>query len=66
MSAPLRIRINRLVLHGVDPRDRVAIGEAVRAEIARVFGQRGPDVPSPHSRIGREVARAVKKEIPGK
>jgi len=65
MNAPLRIRIDRLVLHGVDPRDRDAIGEAVRAELSRMFG--GGEVPNEampaHSRdvssISRQIAQAT-------
>lgn len=66
MTAPLRIRINRLVLHGFDPRDRHAIGDAVRAELARMFaggeGTQGEKT-LPHSRdvarIGADIARAT-------
>ena len=36
MSRPIRIRIGQLVLHGFDPRDRHAIGDAVRAELTRL------------------------------
>ncbi|MDQ3279911.1 MAG: hypothetical protein M3Q69_00695 [Acidobacteriota bacterium] len=43
---PLRIHIEELVLHGVDPRDRHAIGDAVQQEIRTALAEqpmRAPD-----------------------
>jgi hypothetical protein len=38
------IEIDELVLHGFPPGDRYRIGEAVQAELARIFAERGlPD-----------------------
>jgi len=33
----IRVRIEELVLHGFDPRDRRAIGDAVRDELGRLL-----------------------------
>ena len=35
----VELHIEQLVLHGFDPRDRRAIGEAVQRELARLFAQ---------------------------
>ena len=35
------IEIDELVLHGFPPGERYRIGEAVQAELARIFGERG-------------------------
>ena len=37
MNRPIRLRIDQLVLHGFDPRDRHAIGDAVRDELTRLL-----------------------------
>lgn len=34
---PVRLHIEQLVLHGFDPRDRHAIADAIRAEVAAVL-----------------------------
>jgi hypothetical protein len=34
---PVNVRIDELVLHGFDPRDRLAIGAAVERELARLM-----------------------------
>jgi hypothetical protein len=36
------VRIDELVLHGFDPRDRLAIGAAVERELARLLAAEGP------------------------
>ena len=36
----VRVHIERLVVTGVDVRDRAALGAAVEAEIARLFAER--------------------------
>jgi hypothetical protein len=35
------LHIDELVLHGVDPHDRWAIGDAVQRELVRLLGERG-------------------------
>jgi hypothetical protein len=40
----VRVRIDELVLHGFDPRDRLAIGSAVEAELARLLA--GAEAPA--------------------
>jgi len=37
----IEIEIDELVLHGFPPGDRYRIGEAVQAEMARIFVERG-------------------------
>jgi len=39
--AEIRLHVEEIVLHGVDPADRHAIGDAVRAELARLLAERG-------------------------
>jgi hypothetical protein len=39
--ADLHLHVEEIVLHGVDPADRHAIGDAVRAELARLLAERG-------------------------
>jgi hypothetical protein len=39
MSAHLELQIDRLVLHGFAPGDRLQIGEAVQQELTRLFAQ---------------------------
>jgi hypothetical protein len=41
MSRAIRVRIAEVVLHGFDPRDRHAIGDALRAELAEMLAARG-------------------------
>lgn len=38
---PIRVHINELVLHGFDPLDRYAIGDAVRNELSETLGESG-------------------------
>jgi len=37
----VEVRVGRLVLHGVAPGDRRAVGEAVERELARIAGEGG-------------------------
>jgi len=37
----IRVHIDRIVLIGVDPRDREALGAAVEGEMTRLFTERG-------------------------
>jgi hypothetical protein len=76
----IRLRIDELVLHGFDPRDRHAIGDAVRAELAAVLAERqvsqsasvraidGGEVHTSSVRetkpIGHAVANAVRGGLP--
>lgn len=50
----IEVYIEELVLHGFDPKDRYAIGEAVQRELSRLFAEQGL-----HSSLsqGREIAR---------
>jgi hypothetical protein len=41
---PIRIHIQELVLHGVDPRDRHAIGDAVQNELRDALASRQLDL----------------------
>ncbi|MBX9580613.1 MAG: hypothetical protein K2X87_09925 [Gemmataceae bacterium] len=41
MTPRVEVDIGELVLHGFDPRDRHAIGDAVQRELARLFAERG-------------------------
>ena len=47
------LHIEQLVLHGFDPRDRHAIGDALRAELAALFNdsQSLPSQSTSHDRI---------------
>ena len=38
---PIRVHIDELVLHGFDPLDRYAIGDAVRNELTEALGDGG-------------------------
>jgi hypothetical protein len=49
---PIRIHIQELVLHGVDPRDRHAIGDAVQNELREALAAQQLDV-----RDGRAIDR---------
>jgi hypothetical protein len=40
------VHIDELVLHGFDPRDRLAIGDAVHAELTRLFAEPGVTGPT--------------------
>ena len=39
--AEIHLHVEEIVLHGVDAADRHAIGDAVRAELARLLSERG-------------------------
>ena len=52
------LRIEELVLDGVDPADGEAVAQAVEQEAARGLRERGLPV-SPAQALGLEVARAV-------
>jgi hypothetical protein len=71
-EAPLEVEIDELTLHGFDPRDGGAIGEAVRGEIAEALSGWRPArqgagsaaidagaVRVPASAAPRQVGRAV-------
>lgn len=76
----IRLHIEELVLHGFDPRDRHAIGDAVRAELAAVLAEHpisksaavrvvdGGEVHAGSVReakpIGHAVANAVRGGLP--
>lgn len=75
----IRVRIEELVLHGFDPRDRRAIAEAVREELGRLLAVQAL-TPSTHNFIdagevpidsirsrttGASVAAAVHRGITG-
>jgi hypothetical protein len=48
------IEIDELVLHGFPAADRYRIGDAVQAELARIFAERGlPDMAMQNVTIGR-------------
>jgi hypothetical protein len=80
VSAPrIRVEIGELVLHGFDPRDRRAIGDAVAAELTRALEAqpfasrpRSADrldagsigaVPRPPQAIGAAIARTVHERL---
>jgi hypothetical protein len=46
----IELEIDELVLHGVAPKDRASVGDAVRRELARLLGEHG--VPHPLQRGG--------------
>jgi len=76
----IRLRIEELVLHGFDPRDRYAIEDVVRAELATVLADhhltksaavRVVDGGEVHARsvretktIGHAVANAIRGGLP--
>jgi hypothetical protein len=60
MTPPIRLRIEQLVLHGFDPRDRHAIGEALRAELAT---ERQSDSTISHIRDVRGIAAVIARQI---
>lgn len=41
MEPDVELHVDELVLHGFAPRDRHAIGQAVRGELARLIAERG-------------------------
>lgn len=41
MISDVELHVDELVLHGFAPRDRAAIGEALRTELARLIGEHG-------------------------
>ena len=49
MSRPIRIHIRELVLHGVDPRDRRAIGDAVEHELRSALARHRIDPRQPRA-----------------
>ncbi|HYH79038.1 MAG TPA: hypothetical protein VEX86_04555 [Longimicrobium sp.] len=40
-AAEIHLHVEEIVLDGVDPADRHAVGDAVRAELARLLAERG-------------------------
>jgi hypothetical protein len=58
----VRLHIGELVLHGFDPRDRHAIADAVRAELAR-GGRFAPAPRAAHVRDVASIARSVAREV---
>ena len=52
------LRIEELVLDGVDPADAKAVAQAVEREAARLLRERGLSTP-PARALGLEVSRAV-------
>jgi hypothetical protein len=78
MNRPIRVRIGELVLHGFDPLDRYAVGDAVRDELARTFADHGlPDASSvslprlragtvaPRPRVGEGIGSEVARVVRG-
>jgi hypothetical protein len=72
MSAPRRIRINRLVLDGIDPHQRAAIVAALHDELVRLFREHPDSVPTPlpgprpvtsPADVGRRAAAAVHARV---
>jgi hypothetical protein len=59
--ANIQIHIDELVLHGFDPRDRHAIGDAVQAELTRLMAVSPPDVTG---RVDRAQIDAGRYESP--
>jgi hypothetical protein len=75
----ISVRIEELVLHGFDPRQRHAIGAAVERELARLLHDPAPvsaravarvdggsfDVPrdAPPAVVGTHIARAIHAEV---
>ena len=60
MTRPVRVHIDRLVLHGFDPRERVRVGESIRREIARAIAARGVE---PRAGIRATIADAVRGAV---
>jgi hypothetical protein len=52
VKRPIELHIDELVLHGFDPHQRHAVGDAVHAELARLLGEHGIDITH-----GAEVSR---------
>ncbi len=50
----IEVYIEELILHGFDPKDRYAIGEAVQRELSRLFTEQGAH---PSLSQGHEIAR---------
>jgi hypothetical protein len=60
----IRLHINELVLHGFDPRDRHAIADAVRLELARIIaGSPAKHAAPTHLRDVPSIARTVAREV---
>jgi predicted amidohydrolase len=59
-ASSIELRIEELVLHGFEPRDRYRIGEAVERELARLFAERGAASSLGH---GREAATLDAGEV---
>jgi hypothetical protein len=66
MSRPVRLRIDELVLHGFDPRDRHAIGDAVRDKLTRLLSagdaSRQIDATIPNVRDVAAIAAGIARE----
>ena len=62
--SPSRIllHVERLVLHGIDPRDRAAIGAAVRQELTRLLTEQG--VPSGWRDAGPVQGERLAAQLP--
>lgn len=40
-DAPLRLQVNEVVLHGFNPRERYALGDAIQQELSLLLADRG-------------------------
>lgn len=74
MTAARRVRINRLVLAGVDERHRAAVVTAFRGELIRLLAEYPDSIPPPQQvcrgtdtpvDIGRRTAAAVHAKVVG-
>jgi hypothetical protein len=72
MTAPRRIRINRLILDGIDPHQQAAVVTALHTELARLFREHPDSVPKapPNARnvtspaeVGKRTAAAVHARV---
>jgi hypothetical protein len=62
----VRVRIDELVLHGFDPRDRLAIGAAVERELARLFAaERAGAAPAGADRVDAGSFEVPRDAAPG-
>lgn len=75
MSTPRKVRINRLVLDGIEAHDRRAVVAAFEAELARLLREHPDSVPdarrvlpatSSAADVGRRAAAAVHAEVVGR
>jgi hypothetical protein len=72
MTAPRSIRINRLVIEGIDPHQKGAFAAAFTAELTRLLHEHPDSLPKPRpaaraaaspTEVGKQTAAAVYAKV---